>query len=366
MRRLINQMRHHTYFFTAILILIFNSCTENGVDDGNGHQTEPTVENLSFNEIISPTPDSIKTLESLKKEGELFMMTYYGNYRSRLEELNNQIIANGIGSIIPPHNNNHECSIFSAMGNPQLPIFGRNLDNSGVQRGVMVGLYNPPNGYSSIAVTNMINMGFTRNDDPTQLSIEERLILLNAVLFATDGINENGVAIALASVDTEPLIRDESKKLVNLSYIMREVLDHAGNLDEAISIIQNHDVFDQNTSTISHHLLIADASGNSAVTEYREGEWKVMHNNRAWQIATNDLIYGKTEEWKRNQCERYRAADDYLNNTRGNVSWYEGINVLELMAEGTTQWSSIYDLVNRRVYISLYTQYNIIQSIQLH
>ena len=357
-------MKNAKHFFLIAILTV--ACSENGVENRNTNPTEPTVQNLTFNNITSSAPDSIKTLESLKKEGELFMMTYYGDYSSRLEELNNQIIANGIGSIIPPHNDNHECSIFSAMGNPQLPIFGRNLDNSGVQRGIMVGLYNPPEGYSSIAVTNMINMGFTRNDDPTQLSIEERLILLNAVLFATDGINENGVAIALASVDAEPLIRDENKKLVNLSYIMREVLDHAGNLDEAISIIQNHDVFDQNINTISHHLLVADASGYSAVTEYRDGEWKVLRNDRAWQIATNDLIYEKTEEWKRNQCWRYRAADDYLNNTGGNVSWYQGMDVLELMSESTTQWSSIYDLVNRKVYISLYRQYNIIQSVQLN
>ena len=52
MRRLINQMRHHTYLFTAILILIFNSCTENGVDDGNGHQNK--VASLAHMEAIDP------------------------------------------------------------------------------------------------------------------------------------------------------------------------------------------------------------------------------------------------------------------------------------------------------------------------
>ncbi len=76
-------------------MLTITCCSENGVDNGNNNQTEPTVQDLTFDDINSSAPDSIRTLESLKKEGELFMMTYYGDYNSRLEELNNRIIANG-------------------------------------------------------------------------------------------------------------------------------------------------------------------------------------------------------------------------------------------------------------------------------
>jgi len=339
-----------------IFFLTFIGCSKNSIEN-----VEPTIQDIEFTNITSFAPDSIKTLESLKKKDELFVMTYYGDYNSRLEELNNRIITYGIASVIPQGGVKNECSIFAAMGNPQLPVFGRNLDNNS-PRGVLIGLYNPQDGYSSIAVSNMYCLGFGRYDDPTLLPDKERLLLLNAVLFADDGINERGVSVALASVDAETIQRDENKKLVCISYIMREILDHAGSLDEAIEIVKNHDVFDQNINTISHHLLIADASGSSAVTEYHDGKWRIIRNNITWQIATNSRIYDMSEDWKRNSCSRYKSADNFLNSKNGTVSWHEGMNILEIMSVNNTQWSSIYDPVNRKVYISLYRKYNNILS----
>ena len=280
------------------------------------------------------------------------MMTYYGDYNSRLEALNDRIVQYGIGSVIPLNGHYDECSIFTAMGNPERPFFGRNLDNN-TERAVLVGLYTPPDGYASIAVSNMFNMGFHPNDDPTLLPLEDRLLLLNSVLFVTDGMNERGVSVALASVDDAHIVRDENKKLICINYLQREILDRAGSLDEAIVIVQNHDVFDKDVNTLSHHILMADASGLSAAAEYVDGEWRIMRNDKPWQIVTNTRLYDRSEEWIRAQCDRYRIADDYLENANGTITWQEGMDILRLMSVGDTQWSSIYDMVNRDVYVSL-------------
>ncbi|MGD8307000.1 MAG: hypothetical protein PVF17_10120, partial [Ignavibacteria bacterium] len=105
---------------------------------------------------------------------------------------------------------NNNCSIFSAAGNSSRSLLGRNLDNN-APRDVLVGHYSPPDGYSSIAVSNMYYLGFERGEDPTTLPIAERLHLLNSVLFSDDGVNERGVSIALASVDAQQIQRDENK-----------------------------------------------------------------------------------------------------------------------------------------------------------
>jgi len=126
------------YVYSIIYLIYIVGCSENNIEN----VVDPSVQNIEFDNIISSEPDSIRTLKSLKREGDLFMITYYGDYNSLLEELNERIINYGIGSVIAPGGANHECSIFSALGDSALPIFGRNLDNS-VARGVLVGLYTP-------------------------------------------------------------------------------------------------------------------------------------------------------------------------------------------------------------------------------
>ena len=334
-----------------MLLSLFN-CSENPVEN-----EDVEVQILEFMTIETSEPDTIRTLKSLKREGDLYMMTYYGDYRERLEALNSRIVEHGISSVIPTGTSRDECSIFSALGNPDLPVFGRNLDNY-TQRAVLVGLYTPPDGYASIAMTNMSNMGFHPNDDPTLLPVEDRTILLNSVLFATDGMNERGLTIALASVEAESIVRDENKKLVNISYLQREILDFAGDLDEAIAIVENRDVFDKDTNTLSHHILIADVSGRSAVVEYRDGQWRIMRNERPWQVVTNIRLFNVSEESRRSGCWRYNTADSYLENTHGNVTWEEGMDLAEVISVSDTQWSTLYNMLNKQVYITLYREYH--------
>jgi hypothetical protein len=203
-------------------------------------------------------------------------------------------------------------------------------------------------------MSNMYHLGFGRHDDPTALPVSDRLLLLNSVLFVDDGINERGVSVALASVPPEPIHRDENKKLVAVSYAIREILDHAGSVEEAIAIVRGLDVFDQDVGTISHHFLVADATGQSAVTEYIDGQWRVLRTGRPWQVATNTALFQRSETWVRSQCGRYRAGSDYLEAVGGTVTWKEGFDVLGLMSVADTQWSSLYDLANREAYICLY------------
>lgn len=339
------------------LLLAIIGCSENVLEN-----REMVVQTVEFMTVETAEPDTIRTLRSLKREGDLYMITYYGDYNGRLEALNNRIIEYGISSVIPSGEYPHDCSIFSGSGNSEHPIFGRNLDNT-MKRAVLAGLYTPPDGYASIAISNMVNMGFHPNDDPTLLPLEERQLLLNSVLFAADGINDRGVSVALASVDDAAVVRDETKKLVCINYLLREILDHAGSLDEAISIVENRDVFDKDVNTLSHHILIADASGHSATAEYVDGQWRILRNDKPWQIVTNTRLYNMSEEWVRSQCDRYRIADDYLENTDGTVTWQEGMDILRLMSVRDTQWSSIYDMVTGDVYLSLHRNYDLINHI---
>ena len=325
---------------------------------------DPEILTVEFATSEGAETDDVRTLQSVRREGDLFTIRYYGDNRARLEDLNEQIIEHGIQSVISSGASKVDCSIFAASGAPDQPIFGRNLDNY-TRRGVLVGLFEPPDGYASIAVMNLQDMGFGPDDDLMQLSIEARTKLLNCVLFATDGMNERGVAVALASIDPELLVRNDANKLIAITYLQREVLDHASTLDEAIAIVESSDAFDQDVNTLSHHILLADPSGESAVAEYRSGGWQIIRATKPWQIATNNPLYGKSETWLRQQCGRYRVAADYLDRVDGIVTWQQGMGILQLMAVDETQWSSVYNLANRALYMSLHGSYDAIWSANL-
>jgi len=131
-----------------IVLLSILNCSKD-----NTQNVPMNVQNVEFESVETSEPDSIRTLKSLKREGDLYMMTYYGDYNSRLDKLNERIIANGWYSVMNLEKINYECSIFAALGDPESPILGRNYDNND-DRGVLVGLYTPSDGYASICISN--------------------------------------------------------------------------------------------------------------------------------------------------------------------------------------------------------------------
>lgn len=174
-------MKTKNFIILIIILLLFTLFCSRDNDDNNQDTAALNVHSIEFNNIESTELDQMRTLKSLKKEGELFMITYYGDYNSLLDELNEKIINEGIDSVVPENIINFECSIFTAFHDPDHPILGRNMDQN-IERGVLAGLYSPPDGYKSICISKMSSMGFDRGEDPTLLPVEDRQLLLNSPL----------------------------------------------------------------------------------------------------------------------------------------------------------------------------------------
>ena len=154
-----------------------------------------TIE-IDFKSVNTSEADSIRTLKSIKKSGNLYMMTFYGDYNRRLDKVDQQIIHSGLESVRTLKGSNFECSMFAAFATNQ--IYGRNFDNP--ECGVLICIYQPPDGYASIGFSRMNDFGFNKDDDPSELPLEKRRLLLNAPFFTPDGMNEHGVAVALAAL----------------------------------------------------------------------------------------------------------------------------------------------------------------------
>ncbi|MFC1726140.1 linear amide C-N hydrolase [candidate division KSB1 bacterium] len=317
---------------------------------GDTYQAQPS---FIYAEGENPVGMSkTRTINSLEKEGDnLYSMTFYGDYTSILENVNLRYTRH-IGAKINSPEKNYFCSIFTIFGNPDGYLFGRSFDNpAGWRCLTLVGRFNPPDGYRSIALSRMRDYGYPLETRFEDLSYTEKLRLMEAAFFVPDGINEHGVVIALANCPPETFYPEQGKKAIYMTYFVREVLDHARNLDEALEIAGNHNIICGHMADV--HILIADASGRSAVLEYYDREFRVIPNSQNWQVATNSRVYGRSIPAQKSTCWRFNRIYNALEGAGGNLSRDETVEMLRSVSFPSTQWSAVYDMTEKEAIIAI-------------
>jgi len=319
------------------------------------------VVDLKFPSIQTSESDSVRTLKSVQKVDNLYMMTFYGDYDQLLDEVNHKIINTGFDSVRTLEGSKFECSMFAAFG--AAPLYGRNFDNPDC--GVLITIYHPSNGYASIGFSRMNDFGFDKDEDPTLIPVEKRRLLLNAPFFTPDGMNERGVSVALAALRSVNINVHKNKKSIFITCLVREILDHAGDIDESVAIIKKYNVFDEAINKVSHHLLIADPSGRSVIVEYFNEEWRVMPNKKSWQAITNSPLYKISEESRERTCWRYKILRAKLKHKNGIITWEQGMDILKSVSIGGTQWSTICDMKKKEIYISIYKDFYHIKKVNI-
>jgi len=118
-------------------------------------------------------------------------------------------------------------------------------------------------GLASIATIDLAYLNLDRPDlDETNLI--QRIPLLFAPYYAMDGINRNGVAVGIMSVDDLPVTpsRESSNPNVINTTLMRIILDNAKSTEDAARIARNYNV---HFVDAPQHVLIGDASGKSGI-----------------------------------------------------------------------------------------------------
>lgn len=108
-----------------------------------------------------------------------------------------------------------------------------------------------------------------------------------------DGLNEAGVGVHLlylVATDFGP--RDRTKAGVHAGLWGQYILDNAATVQEALALMETVQpgmvTFEEIKATV--HLAIEDATGDSAIIEYVEGELRV-HHGPEYRIMTNDPPY---------------------------------------------------------------------------
>jgi hypothetical protein len=317
-------------------------------------ETEPTE---TPDQYVILSDDEIATLSSLIQVDDypLYVMHYYGNY------LEYTWAPRPMAGIVDAET--WGCSLFTALGDPENQVFGRNFDWQYYSPALLL-FTNPPDGYASAS---MQSVRFMRNyvadvSDMTANTLEERYMLLYTPIRPYDGINEAGLAIGMAAVPSDGTRHDPTREDIDMLTVMREVLDHAANVDEAVEIIGQYNVVMASGPPV--HYLIADASGQAALVEFYEGEMVVIPNEDVWQAATNFFLT-RAGNHPEDQCWRYERMTTSLINSAGQCSAAEAMSILEDVFQESTQWSAVYNISTREIDIVVGGKYDTVYTFQL-
>ena len=298
-----------------------------------------------------------KTINSLEKIGDNFYtITFYGDYSNLLIHINRRF--GGGEDLLKPATStitNYFCSLFSTFGNSGAYLFGRSFDNPADWECLtLLGRYYPRDGYASLALARMQDFGYKVGTDFDALSFYEKDRLLETAFFPPDGINEHGLVVGLAGVRELSYTPDYNKKSIFITYLVREILDHAKNVDEAAEIALKYNVFHPHTGVIACHALVADPSGRSIILEFHEKEMRVIPIEESWQVLTNSPVYNISIYRQKGTCWRYKTVYDLLNSANGNITSNEEMNILENVAfKPGTEWSAVYDMTNKKIVLAI-------------
>jgi len=315
--------------------------------------------NLVFANDLSENSrvDTMTTINSFSHLADFHTIEYVGDYEDILDFLDNQFL-DGNEQI-----DEMGCSLYSGLGDADNIFLGRNFDNP--QQDILVGKYAAPGCYESIAVNRLADMGLPLGTNFSNLTPQQELLLLRAPYFACDGINEMGLTVGVAYVDVVPVQVDPNKDTIWLTRWIREILDHAANVQEAIDITNSYNILDNfyGQNTLCHHLLITDSSGTSVILEYHDGAFEEIYPDVDWQVLTNTHVYNHTLQQMFNLCYRYELLYNALEDQNGIIyDWSNGLDILELPTWGNlsngTQWSNLYDANEEVMYLSLYRDFD--------
>jgi predicted choloylglycine hydrolase len=183
------------------------------------------------------------------------------------------------------------------------------------------------------------------------LNMKEK-ILLNATLYmAYNGMNENGLGIAMATAFSSSC-KDTDKPDLYDRAITTAVLSNASNVDEAIAFLEDYDAAAD--YPLSHYMIV-DTEGNVAVVEWIDGEMVVIHPDMDYMIMSNFPL----TTMKGYGIDRYNSYKDALGQCGGVLTEKEALKLLaENVIPNAGCWSVVYNLTDRTATVCFRANYN--------
>ncbi len=164
--------------------------------------------------------------------------------------------------------------------------------------------------------------------------------------YVQGGMNECGLFYDGATCPASKVPHDAAKEQLGMNF-GEQLLSSCATVDEAITMLEGANI----PSGFSDHLLIADASGDSAVLEWVEGSLNIIHKDKDYQLVTNFWLTDPSLGWY--PCERFAMAEKALQSGAPSVEGFADIlnATKQDWGDGGTLYSNVYNLTSREVYV---------------
>jgi hypothetical protein len=166
----------------------------------------------------------------------------------------------------------------------------------------------------------------------------------------------------MAAVSPGDMQPDPAKPTIDSVGVIREMLDRAADVDEALAVLKSYNVDMGQGPPI--HYLVADRSGRALLVEFYRGQVVVTPNKEPWHAATNFLLAAAGDQ-SAGQCSRYDRMTNRLVATGGRLSIEEAMGLLSEVAASGTQWSIVYDLGRSQIHVAMGRAYDRVQTLEL-
>jgi len=331
----------------AILLFLLASCSGGELAATSTLPASPTED------MGGISPEAIASLGSLEKLDDypFYVMHYAGEY---------EYPQNGSTW---PEGADFSCSLFAALGEAGDMYYGRNFDWS--MSPALLLFTDPPDGFASASMVDLEFIGIRpeASKNLTDLPVAERTALLSAPSMPIDGMNEYGLTVGMAALpgDYQDHARyDPSKATIGSIGIIRQILDHARDVDEAVELFEQYNIDFRGGPLI--HYLIADPGGKAVLIEFYQGEMIVLPNEAPWHLATNHFCCTADGD---GGCPRYRTISELLTATNGQLDPQSAMQLLSEVKQGMTQWSSVYDMTSGDINVAIAGEYDLVYNFHL-
>lgn len=218
------------------------------------------------------------------------------------------------------------CTTFNATTPSGDKLFARNYDYMD-SPGMTVWTH-PEDGYASVSTVSLYFFGYGGSFLPEDLLTS--LLTLLAPYIPVDGMNEKGLSIGVLELETPETFQQTDKKDITTTAVIRHVLDNAATVDEAIAIFNEFDMHDFLGVGCTYHYQIADASGDTAIIEYANGETTVIRPDESETlVATNFWLSEGVDDPEGIGHDRYETAKSMLMENNYIVTEEEAMNILD-------------------------------------
>jgi hypothetical protein len=250
-----------------------------------------------------------------------------------------------------------QCTCFSTKTEQGSQILGRNFDWS--DHPALLLFTDPPSRYASVSMVDISYLGYSKSDDPDKNPGE----LFRSPLLPFDGMNEQGLAVGMMALPAAQAPEDPQKQTAGSLLIIRLILDYAKNVEEAIAILNNFNIDFQGGPPL--HYFITDRSGRSVVVEFVNRKISVLRNTHPWQVATNFIITGLSQETSLASCWRYKKVWEALENQAAMLSPVNALLLLKNVSQQNTIWSVVYDTSSLDFLVVMGKKYDLVHKFNL-